>query len=359
MEYYFRLFKKKVRNYLYDHPLQYGILDNGFRIIITMLSALIFSFGFKCFIQPNYQGFTNPDLVFESGALLSLASNGISGITQSVLVIFKLLHLDFILDPFNQYVLTFIAYFIINIPLLIVGFIKVGKKFAFYSLLNVIFVTILGIILPNGENDLITLISEYIFLQPIARIIFAGICTGIATALSYLIESTCGGIDIIAFYISEKKSTGVGIYSAMFNCCIVILFTILSTISGGYVDNIHFYPVSMPSAIVIFLYTFIYMIITTLVVDFIHTSNKKLNIQIITKDINVAQVIMANIPHGCTILKGWGAYTMKDTYVILVTVRKSERKRVVKICKMADPNCFINVLVTEQVFGKFFKKPIR
>lgn len=359
MDYFIRKSKKRVINYFYDHPHQKEVVDNTIRVLVTLLSAFIFSFGFKCFIQPNYQAFSDPSIVHQTGAISALASSGISGITQSVLVIFKLLGLEFILDPFNQYVLTFVSYFIINIPLLLIGFFKVGKKFALYSLINVVFVTILGIILPNNSGDLITVISEYVFAEPVARIIFAGTCTGIATALSYLIESTCGGVDIIAYYISEKKSTGVGIYSAIFNCCIVLLFSILSTLEGGLVDGVHFEAVEFPEAVIIFMYTFLYMIITTFVVDHVNTSNKKLHIEIITRNENVAQVLLANIPHGCTILNGKGGYTGVTNYVILVTIRKNERKRVVKIAKAADPNCFINVLLTEQVYGKFFRQPIK
>lgn len=357
--YYVNRFKKKVINYFYDHPVQKGTLNWSYAIIVTALSAIIFSFGFKCFIQPNYQAFSDPSLIYENGAILALASSGASGLSQSVLQIFKLIGLEFIIDPFNQYVTNFIAYFIINIPLLLLAFFKLGKKFAALSLINVIFVTIFGIILPNGSGDFITEISEAVYNQPVARILFAGLCTGVATALSYLIESTCGGIDIIAYYISEKKSSAVGIYSAIFNFMIVLLYSILSCCHGGLVDGTHFIAVSISHQAIIFLYTFVYMILTTLVVDTINISNKKLSLQITSKDANLAQVIMANIPHGCTVIDGRGGYTGNEVHIIMVTIRKNERKRVIKIAKTADPSCFINALATEQVYGKFFRKPIK
>ena len=357
--YYWNRFKKKVINYFYDHPHQKDSLQYAYALFITALSAIIFSFGFKCFIQPNYQAFSNPELINENGAILALASSGASGISQSVVALCKLLGFEFIIDPFNLYVTNFISYFIINVPLLLLAYFKIGKKFAFLSLINVILVTIFGIILPNNQGDFITQISEAIFNQPVARILFAGLCTGAATALSYLIESTCGGIDIIAYYISEKKSSGVGIYSAIFNFFIVLLFSILSCMNGGLVDGVHFVAVQVSQQAIIFMYTFLYMVITTVVVDTINVSNKKLSLQIISKDENLSQVIMANIPHGCTVVHGKGGYTGNDVFIILVTVRKNERRKVVKIAKQADPTCFINVLNTEQVYGKFFRKPIK
>lgn len=357
--YYLMRFKKKVRNYFYDHPHQRGSVQYIYAIFMTALSSLIFSFGFKCFISPNTDGFINQEIVYETGAIKALASCGISGMSQSVVVIFRLLGASFITNPDISYAVNFIAYFVINIPLLIFGYFKVGKRFAILSLLNVLLVTVFGIILPTGSGSFINSISEAVYLQPVARILFAGLCTGSATAISYIIESTCGGVDVIAYYISEKKSSGVGIYSAMFNCVIVCTYLILSTISAGLVDGTHFKAIEISSAAIIFFYTFLYMVITTLVVDTMNGSNKKLNLQIISKDENLAQVIMSNIPHGCTLIEGKGGYTGNKVYIISVTVRKSEKKRVIKVSKLADPSCFINVLVTDQVYGKFFRRPIK
>lgn len=357
--YYWNRFKKKVNNYFYDHPFQKGAINYTYAIIVTAISAICFSFGFKCFIQPNYQAFSDPSLIHENGVFLTLASSGASGISQSVVQICRLLGFEFIVDPFNSYVTNFVAYFVVNIPLLLLAYFKIGKKFALLSLINVIFVTVFGIVLPNNAGDFITEISEAVFNQPVARILFAGLCTGAATALSYLIESTCGGIDIIAYYISEKKSTGVGIYSAIINFFIVSLFSVLSCLSGGVVDGVHFSPVPISQQAIIFMYTFLYMILTTVVVDTINISNKKLSLQIISKDANLSQVIMSNIPHGCTVIEGKGGYTGNEVFIIMVTIRKNERKKVIRIAKQADPSCFINVLSAEQVYGKFYRKPIK
>lgn len=359
MDFFWYRFKKRIKNYFYDHPKQKSLASFSYDLIITALSAFIFSFGFKCFIQPNYTAFTDSNLVNETGSILSLASCGASGLSQSVVVIFKLLGFEFINDSFNIYLTNFIAYFLINIPLIILAYLKIGKKFALITLVNVALVTLFGIIIPNNEGDFITKISEFVFSDPIARVLFAGLCTGTATALSYIVESTCGGIDVIAYYISEKKSSGVGIYSAIFNFIIVVLFSILSCLNGGLVDGIHFFSVDPSKQFIIFLYTFLYMIVTTLVVDTINVFNKKINLQIITKDENLSQVIMSNIPHGCTLINGKGGYSGTELYIISVTVRKNEQKRVLKIAKKADPYCFINVLSTEQVYGKFFRKPIK
>ena len=47
-------FKRKVVNYLFDHPTQKKVLKHSYYIIVTIISAFIFSVGFKAFIGPNY-----------------------------------------------------------------------------------------------------------------------------------------------------------------------------------------------------------------------------------------------------------------------------------------------------------------
>lgn len=357
--YYFNYIKKKIRNYLFDHPHQKDFLSNIYIVAITLLSAFVFSFGFKCFVQPNYSAFVSQEIANDSTAIHSLASTGASGISQSILALFKLSGASFITDPFNQYLVNFIAYFCVNIPLLIFAWFKVGRKFSIITLLNVLAVTMFGIILPTDTGSLIQQISEYVYLQPVARILFAGLCTGFASASAYIVESTAGGTDIVAYYISEKKSSGVGIFSAMLNLVVISTYSILSTLSAGLVDGVHFSPVPVSTALVIFLYTLLYMVVVTLVVDTINTTNKKKILQIFTKDETLSQVIMANIPHGCTVLKGSGGYTGKEISMITVTVRKSEVKEVIKIARICDPNCFINCIKADQVYGRFFRKPIQ
>lgn len=127
--YYFKKFKKRVINYFFDHPYQKNIVHETYVLLVTVVSALVFSFGFKAFIQPNYEAFSDPTIANNTTAIKSLASCGASGISQSILQIFKLIGFEFIKDPFNQYVTNFIAYFLINLPLLIFGFFKVGKNF--------------------------------------------------------------------------------------------------------------------------------------------------------------------------------------------------------------------------------------
>ncbi len=371
--------KKKVVNYLFDHPRQKLVARHTYYIIITVLSAFIFSFGFKCFIQPNYSvlpayiagtsGTADATNAYLQSTLVTLPSVSASGTSQVIGKIFGLCGLEWIKNnPTNTEILFWVFYAVINVPLLIFAWFKIGKRFTVYTLLNVIAVSVFGIILPNSSSsDLINQVANYVFEQPVARILFGALTTGVAASLAYQIDTSTGGVDVIAFYFGEKKSKQIGVYSASFNVVVALVYCFVSTFSGG-----NIYPsgadvegisgavtaIAPSLAIVMFFYTGFYMVFNSVVVNTINVFNKKECVEIITSNENLSQAIMANLPHGCTIIEGKGGYSGDKKYLIYMTVRKKEAKVVINVCKKADPNCFINEFPLSQVYGKFFRKPI-
>ena len=361
---WFKNLKTKTINYLYDHPVQKEVLNNAKYLIITCLSALIFAFGFKCFIQPNYDAVAQIGDISENFVqnleIKTLASSGAAGLSQIVISLMKISGATYLTDNFYLNLTYWAIYVTINIPLFFLGFFKVDKKFAIYSLIKVFFVFLFGILLPNSSpNDIINQITFSLGTDVFARVAFGALCTGIASSLAYIINSTAGGIDIIAFYIGEKKGVTIGKWSALINVIVVSTFSILSTIPLADEFVAHkMGSVAVSTAFVIFMYMVFYMIFTSVVVDTLNTKNKKVELQIFTTNENLSQIIIANVPHGCTIVPGKGGYTGNNVFVIYVSVSKKECKQVVRICREADPKCFINVLPMNQIFGRFFRKPI-
>ncbi len=363
-------FKRKVVNYLFDHPHQKSILKHTYYVILTTLSAIVFSIGFKAFIAPNYAVLPKYQEILATTenftVLCTLASCGGSGISQILCKFLELLGWNWLNNPTNREILFWIIYLIVNVPLILLGLFKIGKKFTVYTILNVALVTLFGIFLPNSKpTDFINQIANYVFEEPIARIFFASLTTGTASSLAYLIDSTAGGLDILAFYFGERKSKQIGGYTAGLNIIVIILFCLVSTISGGIVKphgatlNPNDVSAIEPSlAVIMFLYTGLYMVLCSIVVNTINVSNKKECVQIITSNKNLSQAILANIPHGCTIIDAKGGYSEEKKYLIYMTVRKNEAKKVIFICKQADPKCFINEFPIYQVYGNFFRKPI-
>ena len=96
-----------------------------------------------------------------------------------------------------------------------------------------------------------------------------------------------------------------------------------------------------------------------MIVDLINVRNKKVQIQIISSFKQMSSYLLANIPHGATIVQGKGAFSGEDREIIYMTVSSLEVKDVIRTIKQIDPNSFVSVTQLQQVYGRFFQKPVK
>ena len=186
--------------------------------------------------------------------------------------------------------------------------------------------------------------------QHIARVLFAGVSIGLASSIAFRFEISCGGIDVISYYFALRKSTSVGKYATMLNSFIIVLYSVLTIAKndGKLVDL----------AFLNLLFSFLYLFVTMLVVDFVNTRNKKVQIQIITNMADMSSVLIANFPHSTTKVTGQGGYSRLEKTIIYMVVSSNEVRHVVSLVKKVDPHSFITVTSLIQAYGNFFIKPI-
>jgi len=324
--------KKKISNYFFDHHNQYTVLNYTVTSIISLFSGMIFAFGFSTFIS-----------VYDSSTL-SLATGGFSGFTQSIVLIMKQSGV-----PLDSSILQSIFYFVFNIPALIFAFFKIGRKFALTSAVNVGLSSVFISLFSSWFVVRGIALSQYITSSPLSRVLFAGICTGISSGLAFKAGSSCGGMDIVSAYFGVRKSTGVGKYSIIANTFVILFYTII---------NVTFNPENYVNALLIVPYAFVYFLVSSLVVDAIHIKNKKIEVEIITKNDYMTDILLSIFPHGSTILEGKGAYSHESKHVIKMIVSSYEVRRVVKTVKRIDPDSFISLVPLQQVYGNFFISPV-
>ena len=339
--------KSKISDVLYDHPLMKSSLNNGFALLVIILSAFLFAFGFKCFISP-----ANLATAQDGHRLIS---GGVSGISQTLILFVDLVSNDWITLNGRYDLIYSILYFGFNIPVFILAWKGISKRFAVFTLINVGMVSVFTTVLGFFDEPIIFKIADFCGTNGglITRALFAGVCTGVSSAIAYRIGASAGGIDVVAYYIALKKSTLVGRYSVYINAITVGLFTILSIADAGWgsVEGAHAFTAT--------LFSIVYMIMTMLVVDIINQRNKKVKVEIISSKQDIGQIIMANLPHGATIVKGTGAFTGNDKFIVTVIVSMYEVKKTVSIIKESDPTAFVTVVELKQVYGNFFIPPIK
>lgn len=353
--------KQNADDYLFDHPKTRQGLDWGWKLFITLASCFIFAWGFRAFINPSencviHWTMESAKCSYEVAArhvsqtgVVHLISGGASGISQAI-VKFMNIFGDFRGDI--EKTLISVLYFVLNIPLALLAWFKISKQFTIYTIINVAFVSIFNQIIP--DSWIYNVIN--IYDDMIARCIFGGITSGIASGAAMMINTSAGGTDVISFYIAERKSSGAGNISFIING-LVILTNVLFGIIGHYV-NPSINPQASSQLIRYALYTIIYLFIGTHVLDLLNSKNKKLELQIFTSNENLAQVLIHAFPHSATIVDAKGAYTGKKRIMIYMVVSKKEIKKATQLIKKADPLAFFTVLNLNQVYGRFYIQPI-
>lgn len=325
--------KKKITDYLYDHYLLSSILQNGKTLFWCLLAAIIFAFGYTCFITPH-----------DEGNGLTIVTGGCSGLSQNIILLLEIFGVQF-----NVYTVSSILYTVINIPICLFGFFFVGKKFSVYSLINVVVSSIFISLLP--KTGISTEIAKYnlIMDHDLVRVVFAGVCTGLSSALAFKGGLSCGGIDVFAYYYSNKKASGVGVYAYIINGTIVLVHSLLL--------SIHDHS-KWTEAVVATLFSVVYLFIVSLIIDFINVRNKKVQIQMISQNDHLQEILVAFFPHSATVLKGKGAYSGVEKNVIYMVVSSTEVKKVCAVAKKVDEHVFISVIPLTKVYGNFYIKPV-
>ncbi|MGX7023668.1 YitT family protein [Vagococcus hydrophili] len=246
-------------------------------------------------------------------------SAGVNGIAQL---------LSGILGEYNIKMDTGILIFIMNVPIAVLGWIKLGKSATIYSLLTVVSVTVMTLIIPVTE------ITDNQMMNGIV----GGVLTGVAVGTTMKYGFSTGGMDIVSLVLA--KTTGRTVGSLMMFINVFIIGT------AGFVFD-------WESA----LFTIISIFCTTQVVDMIHTSHQKVTAFIMTsKPEEAIKSIQDEIVRGMTLLPGTGVYSRKEVTVIMMVVTKYELYALEQAVRMVDQNAFINILPTQTVFGSFWNE---
>lgn len=389
-----QIMRNSVRDFLLDHPKTNFFVTNTFIIIVSCVSAFVFAYGFLSFTNPmrvpfaSISGTSYYDTVLAAyrnamnlgeGGLIdenlvkewynglpynqalelvgkgSLVSGGASGLSQvlSRIISFTGLYTTGVIQENS---VISILYICINIPFLIMAWLKIGKKFTTYTLFNILFSTIFLNVIPAQWCELTNIYDDYI-----ARALAGGLCTGLSTGLALAIGGATGVVDIISLFFAERKSTSIGKYSLMVNVCTVVTYTLLHFLyspSDAIANESTAIWNQGVNQTTMALYTVVYFYVSSKITDLINIKNKKVELQIITSDPNLSKILISGFPHACTIVNGVGGFTGTSRYVIYMVVSKSELDSAIKVMKQADSNCFVSVLATQQVYGKFYIKPI-
>ncbi|MBS4172024.1 YitT family protein [Bacillus sp. FJAT-49736] len=278
------------------------IIEHGKKIIVVLVGALLNAFAMNYFLKPAN--------VYASGF------TGAAQLLSNIFTQFTPVHVS-----------TGLLLLVLNIPVAILGWMKVGKLFTLYSFISVVLMSFFLEIIPVHKA------SGDILLYAV----FGGVLSAVGVGLTLKFGASTGGLDIIAMVLSRMKDKPVGIYYFSLNAVIIV--------TAGYLYG-------WDKA----LYTLVSLYASTRVIDAIHTRHQKLTVMIITKMPNeMKKAIHAKLVRGITLVPAKGAFSNEDREMLMIVITRYELYEMEHIIKEVDPNAFTNVVQTAAVYG-FFRK---
>lgn len=228
-----------------------------------------------------------------------------------------------------------ISYPALNVLLLILGFLVLGKGFGFKTIFVIALTSILFDVLPMFPQ-LKVMMDEKLLVALVGAAM-----ESVGIGIIMLRGGSTGGTDIIALIINKFWPLSPGRVYLMTD--VFIIMSLLLVPEKGIVDVIYAY-------VVMFGFSF--------GVDFVLMGNKS-TVQILvfsSKYKEIADYVITYQARGVTALQSVGWYSQKESKVLLIVARKTEMNGILNEIKNIDKRAFISVSSAMSVFGEGFEE---
>ncbi|MGI2329080.1 YitT family protein [Planococcus sp. YIM B11945] len=272
------------------------MVDKFYSLVVIFISSVLLGFAFNMFLLPH-----------------EILSGGVTGLAM----IFSLM------TPIN----AGIWLIVLNIPIFVLGWMKLGKTFILYSIFSVAVTSISMLYIPVMKVTEDALLSS----------VFGGVLIGIGGGLIIRFYGSGGGFDVIGLLLTMKRDIPLGFLVFCLNSVVIFV--------SGFIFS---WELAM--------YTMASIYITGLVIDRIHTRHHKLSLMVVTsKGDAVKKQLIENLYRGITVTDGEGAYSGNKVKVLYSVISRYELAYVRPLIKAIDPNAFVSISETMEVMGNFRK----
>ena len=267
-----------------------------------IFGCALFGLGFAFFLEPN-----------------DLNAGGISGLAM------MLVHLTGIGTVGTVTLLM-------NLPLFVIGGVKVGKKFFVGSLV--------GLTASSLLLDAFSLLPRPV-TEPLIAALYGGLLCGIGLGIVFASGASTGGSDIIVRLLKLKyENVPIGTINIIFDATVVIL------------TGLVFWDVSKA------LYSGVTIFVCGQVIDAVvyRFDYSKVALIISKEHEKIANEIGLRLDRGATYLNGQGSYSGTDMKIVLSVVKKQQVAELKRLVMECGPDAFVVVQEAHQVLGEGFSR---
>lgn len=285
------------------------LIYEGERTLGSILGALLYAVGVNLFVVPA-----------------SLYTGGVVGICQVI----RTLLVEYLHLPFQNLDIAGIIYYLINIPIFILAFTRIGKRFFVKTLITVTVMSASLAVIP-----VVPVVDDVM-----AACVVGGIISGAGVGLILRMGSSGGGMDVVGVMVTKwKKDFSVGKINLLVNLVL-------------YGSCLFLFDVE------IVVYSIIYAAVYSVAMDKIHIQNINVEVNVITKanTDELEKEVFQELGRGITKWKSMGAYTHQQSHILYIMLSKYEVNRLKTIIHKYDPHAFIVVNEGVSVDGNYLKK---
>lgn len=269
--------------------------------VLMTLACFCYAVGISLFVEPN-----------------NIASGGVTGIA---IILNKAVGGS-----------TGIWFFVINIPILLIGMWKFGFKF----LMSTVYCTTI----ISVFTDLLSRYGSPLTNDVLVATIAGGMLTAIGMGGVFKAGATTGGMDIVVKLCKLK-------FPYMKTGSLFLIMDFLVVLASAFV----FQDIDRA------FYSAMEVFVTSTLLDLVlyGKDGAKLIYIISDKSEKIAARLLDELNIGVTYMEGQGAYSGREKKVIMCVTRKQMAPRAEEIVKEEDPNTFMIVSSASEIYGEGYK----
>lgn len=224
--------------------------------------------------------------------------------------------------------------FIINMLLMVVGFMFLGKGFGvktvYVSLLMSVGLSVLENLFP---------MSAPLTDEPMLELLFAIALPAFSSAILFNIGASGGGTDVIAMILKKHTRLGnIGTPLFLVDLVITIMACLVFDVKTG-------------------LFSFTGLLAKSLIIDsVIENINLCKYFTIVCNHPRpICEYIHHQLGRSATVFKGEGTYEHKERYIILTVLKRGQAVELRNFIKIHDPDAFLMITNSSEIIGKGFR----
>lgn len=223
--------------------------------------------------------------------------------------------------------------FIINMALLVIGFIFLGKSFG----IKTVYVSMLMSVLLSMAEKLFPM-SGPLTTEPVLELIFAIVLPAFSSAILFNIGASGGGTDIVAMVLKKYTKLNIGVSLFLVDLFITVAACFVFDAQTG-------------------LFSFCGLMAKSLVVDsVIENINLCKCFTIICDEPEpILDFIKNEIKRSATVYEAQGCYQRKKKTVIITVMKRGQAVDLRNFIKIHEPNAFIAITNSSEIIGKGFR----